>query len=75
MLFELMDCIIKAQGSQRKCRAQKKTYVQECMAASGYTDYITLGQLIDFIVSLLKDPAVHHLFVRTQKSCLESLGC
>ena len=75
MLYELLDCIIKAQQSQMKCGAQKKTWVKECMAGSGYSDFVTIGIWIDFIILLLKDPAVHRLFVRTQKSCLESLGC
>ena len=75
MLYELLDCVIKAQQSQMKCGAQKKTWVKECMAASGYTDFVALGHWIDFIILLLKDPAVHRLFARTQESCLESLGC
>ena len=78
MLDDLLSCVIKAQRSNMRTGEEKKSWVLECMTASGSnTDFAAISEWIDFIVMLLKDPAVHALFLRTQKSCLESLrrGC
>ena len=77
MLDDLLSCVIKAQRSNMRTGEEKKSWVLECMTASGNTDFAAISEWIDFIVMLLKDPAVHALFLRTQKSCLESLrrGC
>ena len=65
---ELLDLIIKAQRSSMKSGAEKKSWVISQL--DGGPD---LAEWIDFLVMLLKDPAVHSLFVAAQRGCADRL--
>ena len=58
----LLTLIIQAQRSI-KSGAEKKSWV--LAGHAGYTDFIWLAQNIDFVIMLLKDPAVHKVFNTT----------
>lgn len=67
---ELLDLIIKAQRSGMKSGAEKKSWVTSQL--DGGPD---LAEWIDWVVMLLKDPAVHSLFVAAQngRGCADRL--
>jgi hypothetical protein len=63
----LLTLLIQAQRSI-KSGADKKAWVLASMEQAGYTDFLWLAQTIDFVIMLLKDPAVHKVFNTT--SCI-----
>ena len=65
---ELLDLIIKAQRSSMKSGAEKKSWVISQL--DGGPD---LAEWIDWVVMLLKDPAVHQLFVKAGQGCADRL--
>ena len=65
---QLLDLIIKAQRSTMKSGVEKRSWVIAQMDAGP-----DLGAWIDFVVMLLKDPAVHSLFVAAQRGCADRL--
>jgi len=60
----LLTLLIQAQRSI-KSGAEKKSWVLAGMEQAGYTDFLWLAQTIDFVIMLLKDPAVHKVFNTT----------
>ncbi len=64
----MLDLIIKAQRSGMKSGAEKKSWVMAQL--DGTPD---LAAWVDFVVMVLKDPAVHSLFVAAQKGCADRL--
>ena len=65
---QLLDLIIKAQRSSMKSGAEKKSWVTSQMDGTP-----ELAAWIDWVVMILKDPAVHALFVAAQKGCGDRL--
>ena len=65
---QMLDLIIKAQRSSVKSGAEKKSWVISQL--DGGPD---LAEWIDWVVMILKDPAVHSLFVATQRGCVDRL--
>ena len=65
---QMLDLIIKAQRSGMKSGAEKKSWVTAQM--DGGAD---LSEWVDFLVMVLKDPAVHSLFVKTGRGCVDRL--
>ena len=64
---QMLDLIIKAQRSSMRS-AEKKSWV--IAQLDGGPD---LAEWIDWVVMILKDPQVHSLFVKAQKSCADRL--
>ena len=67
-LEQLLDLIIKAQRSSMSSGAEKKSWVISQMDGGP-----ELAAWIDWVVMLLKDPAVHSLFVAAQRGCADRL--
>ncbi len=67
-LDQLLDLIIKAQRSSMRSGAEKKSWVISQMEVGP-----ELAAWIDWVVMILKDPAVHSLFVAAQKGCADRL--
>lgn len=65
---QMLDLIIKAQRSSMRSGAEKKTWVMAQL--DGGPD---LAAWIDFLLMILKDPAVHSLFVKTGRGCVDRL--
>ena len=65
---QMLDLIIKAQRSSMKSGAEKKSWVISQLDGGP-----ELAEWIDWVVMLLKDPAVHSLFVATQRGCADRL--
>ena len=61
---QMLDLIIKAQRSSIKSGAEKKSWVISQL--DGGPD---LAAWVDFLVMVLKDPAVHSLFVSAGSGC------
>ena len=61
----LLTLMIKAQKSSMRSGEEKKQFVLQNME-DGDTQ---VSQLIDFLIMILKDPAVHALFVSAGTSC------
>ena len=64
---QMLDLIIKAQRSSMKSGAEKKSWV------TAQLDGADLAEWVDFLVMILKDPAVHSLFVKTGRGCVDRL--
>ena len=67
-LDQLLDLIIKAQRSSMRSGAEKKSWVISQL--DGGPD---LAAWVDFLVMVLKDPAVHSLFVKAGRGCADRL--
>ena len=67
-LDQLLDLIIKAQRSSMRSGAEKKSWVMAQMDGG-----LELGEWVNFLVMVLKDPAVHKLFVKTGRGCADRL--
>ena len=65
---QMLDLIIKAQRSSMRSGAEKKSWV--IAQLDGGPD---LAEWIDWVVMILKDPAVHSLFVKAGRSCADRL--
>ena len=65
---EMLDLIIKAQRSSMKSGAEKKSWVISQLDGGP-----ELAAWIDFVVMVLKDPAVHQLFGKTGRSCADRI--
>ena len=65
---EMLDLIIKAQRSSMKSGAEKKSWVISQMGGGP-----EMAAWIDWVVMILKDPAVHSLFVKTGRGCADRL--
>ena len=65
---QMLDLIIKAQRSSMKSGAEKKSWVTAQLDGGP-----ELGEWVNFLVMVLKDPAVHSLFVKTGRSCADRL--
>ena len=70
-LDQLLDLIIKAQRSSMKSGAAKKSWVTAQMTDEDPA--LTLSATIDWVLMIVKDPAVHKLFVKTGRSCADRL--
>ena len=57
---QMLDLIIKAQRSSMRSGAEKKSWVMAQLDGGS-----ALGEWVNFLVMILKDPAVHQLFVKT----------
>ena len=66
---QMLDLIIKAQRSSMRSGAEKKSWVTSQMDGGP-----ELAAWIDWVVMILKDPAVHSLFVKTGRSCADRLA-
>ena len=65
---QMLDLIIKAQRSSMRSGAEKKTWVMAQLDGGP-----EMGEWVNFLVMVLKDPAVHKLFVKTGRSCADRL--
>ena len=66
---QMLDLIIKAQRSSMRSGAEKRSWVISQMEGAGPE----LAEWVNFLVMVLKDPAVHKLFVKTGRSCADRL--
>ena len=65
----LLDLIIKAQRSSMRSGTEKKSWVISQMEGGP-----ELAAWIDWVVMILKDPAVHSLFVKAGRGCADRLA-
>ena len=65
----LLTLMIKAQKSSMRSGEEKKQFVLQNMEESDPQ----VSALIDFVVMILKDPAVHALFLSAGTSCASRL--
>jgi len=65
---QMLDLIIKAQRSSMKSGAEKKSWVMAQLDGGP-----EMAAWIDFLLMILKDPAVHKLFVKAGRSCADRL--
>ena len=65
---QMLDLIIKAQRSSMKSGAEKKSWVISQLDGGP-----ELSEWVKFLVMILKDPAVHALFVKAGRSCADRL--
>jgi len=63
----LLNLMIKAQKSSIRTGEEKKQFVLQNMEGDS-----EIGPLIDFLVMVLKDPAIHEVFLSTA-GCLSRL--
>ena len=70
---QLLDLIIKAQRSSMKSGAEKKTWVMAQLDGVDSAHFAELAATIDWGCMVLKDPAVHSLFVKAGRSCVDRL--
>ena len=64
----LLDLSIKAQRSSMNSGAEKKSWVMAQLDGGP-----EMAAWIDWVVMILKDPAVHSLFVKAGRGCADRL--